>query len=97
MAMKPEGVGREPGFISKVRPATANRAALSSLYCSTVPIIFLWYIRLPLGSVSDQRNCQTAEPRLRLIRSRHPRCILVLPSAVAVQEHFRMAPVKRGR
>src|SRR5262249_53474527 len=30
--------GRAPGFSSKVSPATATRAALSLLYCSTVPI-----------------------------------------------------------
>jgi hypothetical protein len=36
---------------------------------------FLWYRRVALELVSDQRNCQTSGPRLRLIRSKHPYCI----------------------
>ena len=33
---------------------------------------------MPSRLISDQRNCQTSGPRLRVCRFRHPRCIFVL-------------------
>jgi 2-polyprenyl-6-methoxyphenol hydroxylase-like FAD-dependent oxidoreductase len=84
--MKPESVGRAPGFSSRASPAIAARAVLSSAYCSTVPTVFLWYKRLPLAAVSDQRICQTAEPRLRLIRPDIRAAFPILLPAIAEQD-----------
>src|SRR5262249_31200845 len=45
---------------------------------SIVPITFLRWIRAPHTPFSDQRNCQTAGPSLRLTIARLPRCIVIL-------------------
>jgi hypothetical protein len=53
-------------LILAIRPVTAQRAASTSEYSSSVPITLLRYTRLPGMPRSDQRNSQTSGPHLRL-------------------------------
>src|SRR5260370_11257791 len=83
-----EFVGRPSVLSSETNPTTERRAASSSGYCSTVPMIFLWYRRVPSSLVSDQRNCQTSGPSLRLFRCIHPVSIFSSGTAVAEQKNL---------
>src|SRR6266404_1567296 len=59
------------------------------------PITLFRWIRAPHKPFSDQRNCQTAGPSLRMTIARLPRCIVILLRHGLAQENLQALRAKR--
>src|SRR5467141_1064119 len=78
----------------KAELAHANTPAIVRAWISQAPP---WLEVVSLKSFSDQRNCQTSGPSLRLTNARLPRCIVILLRHSLAQKNLRISPCGVGR